>query len=76
MTFLRLGLGRLAVSWALAAEPAREGRSTDFMPPPILDGPKEDIFLKVYADGFFWSRVAAVSSQMTQGSSMDPPLTG
>src|SRR6185312_7862272 len=43
-TFFSFGLGRDALRSAAVARPTpRDGRSTDFMPPPYLDGPKEDI---------------------------------
>src|ERR1700736_2179853 len=42
-TFFSFGLGRFAVRSAVVALPRpREGRSADFMPPPNLDGPKEE----------------------------------
>src|SRR5947208_14260031 len=46
MTFFNFGLGRFAVRSAAVALPTpREGRSAAFIPPPNLDGPKEeDIF--------------------------------
>src|SRR5215469_16270527 len=55
MTFLRSGLGRPAVSCALAAELAREGRSTAFIPPPTRDGPKDDIVGLFYAEAGYGS---------------------
>src|SRR5882757_9642603 len=54
MTFFSFGLGRFAVRSAAVALPTlREGRSAAFMPPPNLDGPKEeDICLcQFYAEG-------------------------
>src|SRR5712692_1186558 len=46
MTFFSFGLGRFAVRSAAAALPTlREGRSAAFIPPPNLDGPKEEDIL-------------------------------
>src|SRR3979409_1306612 len=43
MTFFSFGLGRFAVRSAAVDLPTlREGRSAAFMPPPNLDGPKEE----------------------------------
>src|SRR5487761_577957 len=42
-TFFSFGLGRAEIRSAAVARPApREGRSADFIPPPKLDGPKEE----------------------------------
>src|ERR1700751_4130494 len=49
ITFFSFGLGRFAVRSAVAALPTlREGRSAAFIPPPNLDGPKEEDI--VYTD--------------------------
>jgi hypothetical protein len=52
MTFFSFGLGRFAERSAEVALPTlREGRSAAFMPPPNLDGPKEEdiVFYQYYA---------------------------
>src|SRR5882757_4576087 len=49
ITFFSFGLGRFALRSAVADLPTlREGRSAAFIPPPNLDGPKEEDI--VYTD--------------------------
>src|SRR5579871_6827618 len=73
-TFFSWGLGRdLVRSDAIARPVPREGRSAAFIPWPKLDCPRGEAILAVYACGFFRSRVAQVSSQRMQGSSITAP---